>query len=76
MKGEFLLFLLGLPWGLSMAAVAEGFARRLPAAAQRDPVPLVIMTHAATEGAARRATEEIEALPVVNGSVVRLRVKD
>lgn len=42
----------------------------------RDPVPLVIMTHAASEGAARRATREIESLEAVAGSVVRLRVKD
>jgi homoserine dehydrogenase len=44
--------------------------------AQLDPVPLVIMTHAATEGAARKATTEIESLDSVTGPVVRLRVKD
>lgn len=43
---------------------------------QRDPVPLVIMTHEASEGAARKATGEIEALAAVTGQVVRLRVKD
>ncbi|TWT79866.1 Homoserine dehydrogenase [Planctomycetes bacterium CA13] len=41
-----------------------------------DTVPLVIMTHAAAEGAAKAATKEIEALAAVNGPVVRLRVKD
>lgn len=41
-----------------------------------DPVPVVIMTHQAPEGAARRATAEIESLVSVSGSVVRLRVKD
>jgi len=40
-----------------------------------DVVPLVIMTHAAPAGSARRATDEIEALPAVSGPVVRLRVK-
>ena len=43
---------------------------------QLDPVPLVIMTHAATEGATNAATAQIAALPVVQGPVVRLRVKD
>lgn len=41
-----------------------------------DPVPIVIMTHRATEGAARQATEEIASLEAVSGPVVRLRVKD
>jgi len=45
-------------------------------ASQRDPVPLVIMTHDATEGAARDATREIESLDAITGPVVRLRVKD
>ncbi|MGI9472763.1 MAG: ACT domain-containing protein, partial [Rubripirellula sp.] len=44
-------------------------------APQRDPVPLVIMTHDATEGAAREATADLEALQAVTGPVVRLRVK-
>ena len=39
-------------------------------------VPLVIMTHEASEGAAKRATADIESLPAVQGTVVRLRVKD
>jgi homoserine dehydrogenase len=41
-----------------------------------DPVPLVIMTHQACEGATRKATAEIEALKAVSGPVVRLKVKD
>jgi homoserine dehydrogenase len=41
-----------------------------------DSVPLVIMTHEASEGAARDASAEIEALTAVTGPVVRLRVKD
>jgi homoserine dehydrogenase len=45
-------------------------------AAHRDPVPLVIMTHKASEGAARAATSEMQSLAAVRGPVVRLRVKD
>jgi len=40
-----------------------------------EQVPLVIMTHQATEGTARLAADEIGALSVVTGPVVRLRVK-
>ncbi|MEO1527684.1 MAG: homoserine dehydrogenase [Planctomycetota bacterium] len=43
---------------------------------QSGPVPLVIMTHEATEGAARNATSQIEALSAITGEVTRLRVKD
>ncbi len=39
-------------------------------------VPLVVMTHEATDGAAKAATEEIQQLEAVSGEVVRLRVKD
>ncbi|OYP33922.1 homoserine dehydrogenase [Rhodopirellula sp. MGV] len=39
-------------------------------------VPLVIMTHEASEGLAQQATEKLESLPVVRGAVVRLRVKE
>ncbi|MCO8121910.1 homoserine dehydrogenase [Stieleria sp. TO1_6] len=41
-----------------------------------DLVPLVIMTHEASEGAASKATSEIESLKSVTGGVTRLRVKD
>ncbi|MGB7343894.1 MAG: homoserine dehydrogenase [Pirellulaceae bacterium] len=44
--------------------------------AKLDSVPLVIMTHEASEGSARKATADIEALSAVTGPVVRLRVKD
>ena len=43
---------------------------------QLDPVPLVIMTHEASEGATSAATDEIAKLDSVQGPVVRLRVKD
>ena len=39
-------------------------------------VQLVIMTHEASEGAARKAVERIMKLPVVRGESVRLRVMD
>ncbi|QDV82311.1 homoserine dehydrogenase [Planctomycetes bacterium TBK1r] len=39
-------------------------------------VPLVIMTHEATEGAAKLATAEIESLTAVQGPVTRFRVKE
>ncbi|MEM6365694.1 MAG: homoserine dehydrogenase [Planctomycetota bacterium] len=39
-------------------------------------VPLVIMTHSATEGAASSATQEIESLPSIRGGVVRMPVRD
>ncbi|QEF99199.1 Homoserine dehydrogenase [Stieleria maiorica] len=44
--------------------------------ADLELVPLVIMTHEASEGAAKLATAEIEALPSVEGAVTRFRVKD
>jgi homoserine dehydrogenase len=47
-----------------------------PGSPQRDPVPLVIMTHEASEGAASKATREIEVLDAVTGPVVRLRVEE
>lgn len=40
-----------------------------------DVVPLVIMTHEASEGAASRATTEIEALPCIAGPIIRMPVK-
>ena len=39
-------------------------------------VPLVIMTHAASEGATRRAVEEIDSLDCVRAGSVRMRVLD
>ena len=39
-------------------------------------VPLVFMTHAATEGATRRAMDEIDALDCVSPSNVRMRVHE
>ena len=40
-----------------------------------QPVQLVVMTHEASEGAARSATKTIESLDSVTGPVVRFRVK-
>jgi homoserine dehydrogenase len=39
-------------------------------------VPLVIMTHTATEGAAAKSVEEIDRLPSVRPGSVRMRVLD
>jgi homoserine dehydrogenase len=41
---------------------------------EADTVPLVIMTHTATEGDSQRAIEEIDQLPCVHGESVRMRV--
>lgn len=60
-------------YGISIASVIQHESS--DGDRQRDPVPLVIMTHEATEGAASQATKEIEALNSVSGPVVRLRVK-
>jgi homoserine dehydrogenase len=60
--------------GISIASVIQHEGRE--GGPHRDPVPLVIMTHMATEGEARTATDDIQALSSVTGTVVRLRVKD
>jgi homoserine dehydrogenase len=60
-------------YGISIASVIQHESN--DGNRQLDPVPLVIMTHEAAEGAARQATEEIEALGSVSGPVVRFRVK-
>ncbi len=60
--------------GISIASVIQHEGRE--GGPQRDPVPLVIMTHMANEGEARAATDNIQALDSVTGTVVRLRVKD
>jgi homoserine dehydrogenase len=41
-----------------------------------DPVPLVIMTHETTEGAAAKACQRIDALDCVHGPAVRMWVRD
>ncbi len=64
--------------GISIASVIQherGDTGSDENAPQLDPVPLVIMTHEATEGAARLATAEIQSLASVTGPVVRLKVK-
>lgn len=64
--------------GISIASVIQhenGDSGSDESAPQLDPVPLVIMTHEATEGAARLATAEIQSLSSVTGPVVRLKVK-
>jgi homoserine dehydrogenase len=43
---------------------------------QEGIVPLIIMTHETSEGAAARACEEIDKLPAVRGETVRMWVRD
>ena len=59
---------------ISIASVIQH--ERPDDATKNSNVPLVIMTHAATEGAAMAATKEIESLGAVSGPVIRLAVKN
>ena len=58
--------------GISIASVVQ----HEPSGQDSEIVPLVIMTHESTEGAARLACEEIDQLTTVRPSTVRLRVAD
>jgi homoserine dehydrogenase len=58
--------------GISIASVIQHEATE----SERDVVPLVIMTHHASEGATRVAKEEIDRLPAVRPGSVRMRVRD
>ncbi len=58
--------------GISIASVVQ----HEPSEQDTEIVPLVIMTHESTEGAARLACEEIDQLTTVRPSTVRLRVAD
>lgn len=59
--------------GISIASVIQ---HGPDADGDRDIVPLIIMTHEATEGAASRALEQIQKLAVVRPPYVRMRVVD
>ena len=58
--------------GISIASVIQHETTE----SDRRYVPLVIMTHTATEGAARSAVEAIDKLPSVRSGSVRMRVRD
>jgi homoserine dehydrogenase len=58
--------------GISIASVIQHEAAEF----ERDVVPLVIMTHQTTEGATRKAKEEIDRLRVVRPGSVRMKVRD
>ncbi len=58
--------------GISIASVVQ----HEPSGENVDIVPLVIMTHISTEGAARQACEKIDQLDSVRPNTVRLRVAD
>ncbi|KLU03279.1 Homoserine dehydrogenase [Rhodopirellula islandica] len=61
---------------ISIASVIQHEPKSKDEASSSDnTVPLVIMTHEASEGAASRATTDIEALPAISGSVVRMPVR-
>ena len=61
---------------ISIASLVQHEAPEVDPSEEFSIVPLVIMTHAAPEGSARKATTEIESLGAVSGPVVRMRVKD
>ena len=58
--------------GISIASVIQ----HEPFDAGHTLVPLVIMTHQTTEGATRRAKEEIDGLKVVRPGSVRMKVRN
>ncbi|MCA9100787.1 MAG: homoserine dehydrogenase [Planctomycetales bacterium] len=58
--------------GVSIASIIQHESGRLG----RDEVPLVLMTHQTTEGAAARAVREIDRLASVSAPSVRMRVHD
>lgn len=59
--------------GISIASVIQHESDNR---AGGNEIPLVVMTHPASRGAAKRATAEIESLPTVHGEVVRYNVKE
>ena len=67
----------------TLAAVAKILAEHdisIASVIQREPehgdrVPLIVMTHRATEGNAKAAERKIEALGTVHGNVIRYRVR-
>ena len=58
--------------GISIASVIQ----HEPSADDATMVPLVIITHRTTEGAAEAAIAEIERLGSVRGAAVRMRIRD
>jgi homoserine dehydrogenase len=58
---------------ISIASVIQHEAESLDA---ERTVALVVMTHKASEGAARTALAAIQKLPTVHGDPIRLRVMD
>jgi homoserine dehydrogenase len=58
--------------GISIASVIQHEADER----EQGVVPLVIMTHRTTEGATRRAVEEINGMPCVRPGSERIRVSE
>ncbi len=61
--------------GRNMVSIASVIQHEPRITLGANRVPLVVMTHEAPEGAARRAADEIQALSSVHGTVLKLRVK-
>lgn len=61
---------------ISIASVIQHEPKSKDESSSDNTVPLVIMTHEASEGAASRATTDIEALPAISGTVVRMPVRE
>jgi homoserine dehydrogenase len=61
--------------GRNMVSIASVIQHEPTLTNGANRVPLVVMTHEAPEGAARRAADEIQALSSVHGTVLKLRVK-
>lgn len=60
--------------GRNQLSIASVIQHEPAEAATGSCIPLVIMTHVATEGAAQAAQQEIDALPCVRQGSVRMRV--
>jgi homoserine dehydrogenase len=58
-------------FGVSIASIIQHEGRD-----GEEHVPLVFMTHSSTEGATRRAVEEIDRLSCVHPRSVRMRVHE
>lgn len=61
---------------ISIASVIQHEPKSKDESSSDNTVPLVIMTHEASEGAASRATTDIEVLPAISGTVVRMPVRE
>jgi homoserine dehydrogenase len=61
---------------LADAQISIGAVLQREAAAGESQTDIILLTHLATEGRVNAAIEQIEALPTVLSSVIRLRMED